>query len=80
MGTNIAANVDALVITEHTATINAATDIAAGVDALVITEHVATVDTGLFDGITIDGQQTVVISTNYQSLKLYFNGENYFTL
>ena len=77
--TNINANTDNLVLTGQTATVQFATNISANTDTLTLTGQTATISEG-FDGITIDGQQRVLITADYGDLKLYFNGESYFTL
>lgn len=79
-GTVINATTDTLIITEQGATVQADVDtsITAGVDTLVITEQQATVSLAI--GITIDGAVTKVLSTDFQSTTLYFNGSNYFTI
>ena len=78
-GVSVDASVDALVITEYPATVLKDIGATANVDALVFTTYNATVTTTVPDYL-IDGVSSKVISADYGSIKIYGNGENWFTL
>ena len=74
----ITATTDALTLTENVATVNAATNVTTTTDTLTVTTYAATA--GLVLGVTIDGVSSKVLSTDYESVTLYFNGTSYFTI
>jgi len=78
-GTNVNATSPVLAITPYNATVNAATNISAGVVSLSLTPYNAS-QAGLDLGVTIDGSSQMVMTTDYESVFLYFNNSNYFTL
>jgi hypothetical protein len=79
-GISILATTGSLIISEQAAVVQADVDISitAGVDSLVISELQASITLDI--GVTIDGSSSVIMTANFQSETLYFNGENYFTI
>lgn len=77
--TNVEATTGTLVITTYQSTLTFDVDVQASTASLNLAEYNATVAAQVPD-FTIDNQATQTISTAYGSLKVYGNGENWFTL
>lgn len=79
LGVVISAGVDALTLTEFQSSIKFDTKISASTDSLTLTTYQATIS-ALVPDYTIDGVTSKTISTAYGALKIYGNGENWFTI
>jgi len=78
-GFNVNVTTDSLVITGNAASVNAETNVRAVTDSLILTTFTADVVASVPD-FTIDGLATKTINAAYGSLKIYGNGENWFTI
>lgn len=78
-GVEIEATTDTLVLTEFNADIGKSEDIQANTDNLVITTYQATVEVVTPDYF-IDGVSNKLITTDYGTIKIYGNNDNWFTL
>jgi len=77
-GVNILATTDALSLTEYAATVRYDASIQATVDALTLATYQASIS--IEQGVTIDGENTQVLSSDNESITMYFNGNNYFII
>jgi len=78
-GVIVSAGSDSLVLTPYPVSIVANVEVQATADALVITTYQATIVNAV-PAYLIDGVSNKVISSDYGSIKMYGNGENWFTL
>lgn len=79
-GLNVVATTQALTITEQSAGVRLDRNVLATTTPLVITEQSAVITATIAADVLIDGAGTSVISVDYKSTTLYFNGEHYFTV
>lgn len=79
LGVQVSASTANLTLTELQAVIKKDRNVLASKDTLTLTQYGATVVASAPD-FTIDGSATKVISTAYGALKMYGNGENWFTI
>lgn len=78
-GVIVSAGTDTLVITEQAATVVVDINVNASSDSLTITEFPASIVNEVPDYL-IDGVTSKVITSNFGAIKIYGNGDNWFTI
>lgn len=78
-GTNVQSTTTSLSLTEYPSSISIDVAVQANAGSLTLTPFSVTVEATTVD-YTIDGLATKTISSNYGSIRIYGNGENWFTI